>query len=312
MDILACCKAFADTTRARLVNVLHHYELNVGELVAVMGMGQSRISRHLKILSDCGLLASRRDGLCMFYRTECEGPAGTFLKCVLPLMEQEEVLGNDLVQAAEVVRDRINKTRHFFDSIAISWDRLSSEVFGEMDIAREIFSRIPTCSTIVDLGCGSGSLLAGLGQKAENVIGVDCSSKMLELAEQRSPGGNGVSLRIGELEHLPLRDGETDFGIMSMVLHHIVHPEAAIGEASRILQAGGGFLLVDFKQHDNESMRTEYGDRWLGFAEEDVNAWLDRAGFTLLALDAFPVNKGLVVNIFNAEKKSANETRETL
>ncbi|WP_462323803.1 ArsR/SmtB family transcription factor [Desulfoplanes sp.] len=302
MDILACCKAFADITRARLVNVLHHYELNVGELVAVMGMGQSRISRHLKILSDCGLLISRRDGLCMFYRTASEGPAGTFLGCVLPLMEQEDVLGSDLVQAAEVVRDRINKTRHFFDSIAISWDRLSSEVFGEMDIAREIFGRIPECMTIADLGCGSGSLLSGLGQKADNVIGVDCSSKMLELADQRVVTGDGVSLRIGELEHLPLRDGETDFGIMSMVLHHIVNPEAAIGEAARILRPGGGFLLVDFMLHGNESMRTDYGDRWLGFAEDEVRAWLDRAGFSLLALDAFPVNKGLVVNIFKAKK----------
>ena len=304
MDILACCKAFADMTRARLVNVLHHYELNVGELVAVMGMGQSRISRHLKILTDCGLLVSRRDGLCMFYRTASEGPAGTFLQCVLPLMEQEqeEVLGGDLVQAAEVVRDRINKTRHFFDSIAVSWDRLSNEVFGKMDIAHEILTRIPPCTTIADLGCGSGCLLSGLGQKAHKVIGVDCSSKMLELAEQRVVSHGGVSLRIGELEHLPLRDGETDFVVMSMVLHHIIHPEAAISEAARILEQGGGLLLVDFKRHDNESMRTEYGDRWLGFADEDVNAWLDRAGFVVSSLDAFPVNKGLVVNMFRATK----------
>ncbi len=302
MDILACCKAFADVTRARLVNVLYHYELNVGELVAVMGMGQPRISRHLKILSDCGLLVSRRDGLCVFYRTANQGPAGTFLTCVLPLLEEKEMLGNDLVQAAEVVRDRINKTRHFFDSIAASWDRLSREILGEMDMAQEIFSRVPSCSTIVDLGCGSGSLLAGLKVKAQNVIGVDCSPKMLELADQRISTGDGVSLRIGELEHLPLRDGETDFGIMSMVLHHIVHPDAAIVEAARILQSGGGFLLVDFKRHENETMRIEYGDRWLGFEEDDVKTWLEQAGFTLLTLDAFPVNKGLVVNIFSAKK----------
>jgi ArsR family transcriptional regulator len=302
MDILSCCKAFADMTRARLVNVLHRYELNVGELVAVMGMGQSRISRHLKILTDCGLLVSRRDGLCVFYRTASEGPAGRFLDCVLPLMEQEEVLGNDIVQAAEVIRDRINRTRHFFDSIAISWDRLSREVFGEMDIAQEILKRIPACTTIADLGCGSGNLLTVLGQKADIVIGVDCSSKMLELAEQRIPTSDSVSLRIGELEHLPLRDGETDFGIMSMVLHHIVHPEAAISEAARILRPGGGFLLVDFLLHDNESMRTDYGDRWLGFADADVVSWIESAGFELVSKDAFSVNKGLVVNIFKAKK----------
>ncbi|PIE68754.1 MAG: ArsR family transcriptional regulator [Deltaproteobacteria bacterium] len=305
MDILACCKAFADMTRARLVNVLHHHELNVGELVAVMGMGQSRISRHLKILSDCGLLVSRRDGLCIFYRTASQGSAGTFLQSVLALMEQDEVLDTDLVQAAEVVRERMTKTRHFFDSIAMTWDRLSREVLGKMDMVQEICSRVPACSAVVDLGCGSGSLLAVLGQKADKVIGVDCSPKMLELAEQRASSDKMPSLRIGELEHLPLRDGETDFGIMSMVLHHIVHPEAAIDEAARILRPGGGLLLVDFGQHDNESMRIQYGDRWLGFTEDAVTTWLDGAGFTLLDLEAFPVNKGLVVNIFKAEKVSA-------
>lgn len=302
MDVLACCKAFSDRTRARLVNVLHHYELNVGELVSTMGMGQSRISRHLKILSDCGLLISRRDGLCMFYMAASEGAAGEFLRCLLPLMEQDEDLRNDLVQAAEVIRDRACRTKHFFDSIAVKWDRLSSEVFGSMDIAQEIFDRVPECATIVDLGCGSGSLLEYLGRKTKQVIGVDYSSKMLELAEQRSSHGCDISLRIGELEHLPLRDGETEFGIMSMVLHHIVHPEAAIVEAARILRAGGGFLLVEFKQHTNESMRSEYGDRWLGFADKDVQTWLEHAGFDLQGMDSFPVNKGLVVNIFQAKK----------
>jgi ArsR family transcriptional regulator len=126
---------------------------------------------------------------------------------------------------------------------------------------------------------------------------------MLELAEQRIPTSDSVSLRIGELEHLPLRDGETDFGIMSMVLHHIVHPEAAISEAARILRPGGGFLLVDFLLHDNESMRTDYGDRWLGFADADVVAWIESAGFELVSKDAFSVNKGLVVNIFKAKKE---------
>ncbi len=302
MDVLACCKAFSDRTRARMVIVLHQYELNVGEVVSVMGMGQSRISRHLKILSDCGLLVSRRDGLCMFYRAACEGPAGKFLHALLPLMGQDEDIRSDLVQAAEVVRDRASRTRHFFDSIAVKWDRLSSEVFGDMDIAREISARVPECATLVDLGCGSGGLLECLAGKTRQIIGVDYSSKMLELAEQRGPRGCDISLRIGELEHLPLRDGESEFGIMSMVLHHIVHPEAAICEAARILRPGGGFLLVDFAQHTNESMRSEYGDRWLGFAEADIETWLEHAGFEREGMDSFSVNKGLVVHIFQAKK----------
>ncbi|CCH48558.1 ArsR/SmtB family transcription factor [Pseudodesulfovibrio piezophilus] len=303
MKIIKYCKALADETRARLVNVLLEYELNVGEIVQVMEMGQSRISRHLKILSDSGLVDVRREGLWAFYRASEDGPGRDFLDGIALLFEGENELKRDSNRADRVIRERMAATRQFFDAIAPEWDRMTAEVLGEIDLGREIQTRLPQCGCAADIGCGPGDMLEILAGTSDMVIGVDNSPKMLELAEERFSGDANMSLRIGEMTHLPLRDQEADCTIMSLVLHHLARPVDALREAGRVLRKGGKLLIAEFDQHDNEIMRSEYGDRRLGIPKSKMCDWLAQTDFTVRDVTEFQVNMDLVVVIYEAEKQ---------
>ena len=303
MKIIKYCKALADETRARLINVLLEYELNVGEIVQVMEMGQSRISRHLKILSDSGLVAVRREGLWAFYRASDEGPGRTFLDGVAALFEGESDLKRDRNRAEKVIRERTAATRQFFDDIAPDWDRMTAEVLGDLDLGREIQARLPECDCAADIGCGPGDMLAVLAKTSKQVIGVDNSPKMLELAEERFSDDANMSLRIGEMTHLPLRDWEADCTVISLVLHHLARPIDAIREAGRVLKIGGHLIIAEFDQHENELLRSEYGDRRLGIPRNNMVEWLEQSRFEVGTIQEFPVNMGLVVVLYEAEKK---------
>jgi len=303
MEIIKYCKALADETRARLVNVLLDYELNVGEIVQVMEMGQSRISRHLKILSDFGLVDVRREGLWAFYRASEDGPGRAFLDGIASLLEGDSDLKRDSNRAEKVIRERTAATRQFFDNIAPDWDRMTAEVLGDLDLGREIKERLPECDCAADIGCGPGDMLAVLAKTSKVVIGVDNSPKMLELAEERFSDDANMSLRIGEMTHLPLRDWEADCTVISLVLHHLARPMDAIREAGRVLKVGGRLIIAEFGQHDNEIMRSEYGDRRLGIPTENMIDWLEQARFEVNRVTEFPVNMGLVVVLYEAEKK---------
>lgn len=303
MQTLSAFKALADETRLRLMAVLLEQELNVGELVALFGMGQSRISRHLKILAEAGLLRSRRDGLWVFYSAASVGQGRALLDAVKGLLAQDPAFDAQRSAALALVRERAAATKRFFDSIAGDWETLRSNILGELDLAKEVASRMPACAVALDLGCGTGDLLEALLAKAENVIGVDASAKMLELARKRfARRAETVSLRIGELEHLPVRDAEAGFAVACMSLHHLSAPGAAVAEAGRALASGGIFLAADFEKHDNERMREAYGDRWLGFSSEEMNGWIEAAGLRPLEDARFAVNQGLTVRVALAEK----------
>lgn len=301
-------KALSDETRLRLLHILLHYELSVNELVSIMRMGQSRVSRHLKILSEAGLLTFRRDGLWVFYMAPSLGRERQFMTAISPFMDADDAMRADLDEAARLIEERSRKTRQFFNAIAEDWDELNREVLGDFDLAAEVGAALPEkCPLAVDLGCGTGLVLERMLERAGGVIGVDGSPRMLELCRRRfSPGQLGdagpVSLRIGDLEHLPLRDGEADFASINLVLHHLATPSAALREICRILRPGGQVLVCDFDQHNDEAMRTEYGDRWLGFPQEELTAMLAGAGLAVRGVQRRPVSRGLTLLMLTAEK----------
>lgn len=305
-------KALADETRLRLLHVLHRHELSVNELVSILGMGQSRVSRHLKILAEAGLLQWRRDGLWVFYSGATDGQGQRFAQSVMPFVEGDPHMAADLELAARCIEERALKTRQFFNAIAEDWDALNREVLGGFDLANAVCAAVPPhCGLAVDLGCGTGSVLERLLPLAEGVIGVDGSPRMLELARRRfapellaqsqSEAGR-VSLRIGELDHLPLREGEAHFACINLVLHHLSSPVAALCEIGRILRPGGLLLITDFDKHGNERMRDEYGDRWLGFSQESLEAMIGEAGLRVRELQRHPVEKSLGLLVALAEK----------
>ena len=296
-------KALADITRLRLLHILLHFELRVNELVSLMEMGQSRISRHLKILTDAGLLECRRDGSWAFYIAAKKGPGRRFLDSVKYLFDNERLFQQDLIGAEHIFRDRNLETVRFFNKIASKWDLLKSDILGDFDLNEAIIGEVRTCDAVVDLGCGTGELMEKLKKVANCVIGVDSSSKMLEMARDRLSREEGeYDLRLGELEHLPLKNGEADCAVISMVLHHLSKPESVIAEICRILRDKGRLVIVDFDKHEDEDMRMIYGDRWLGFGRDEIEGMLTLHGLGVEQIHSFHIQKQLILNLFTSSR----------
>jgi ubiquinone/menaquinone biosynthesis C-methylase UbiE len=308
-------KALGDETRLRLLNLLLHQELNVQELTAVLQMGQPRISRHLKVLSDEGFLISRRDGLWVFYRAGDDGRSRRLLEAVSYLFDSDDTYREDLSCAQGLLQEGRQATRRFFDAVASEWETLRSDILGELEIGRVIADRLPQCRVVSDLGCGSGALLEALSRQAETVIGIDASERMLLEARRRLDRHSlaGVELRLGELEHLPMGDGETDWAVVNLVLHHLQDPGAGLREAARVIHPGGGLIVVDFAKHTEELLRSRYGDRWLGFADGEMREWLGQARFRLDSREELAARMGLTAVLWRAyrEQESTNTTNDT-
>jgi len=296
-------KALSDETRLRLLNLSIHYELNVNEIVNILDMGQSRISRHLKILTDCGLLSFRRDGLWIFYSAANDGAGFDFVQSIKYLLNHNDLFQKDLQSADICIKERSKKTTRFFDAISKNWELLKQDIIGDLDLNGIILNEIRPSDTIVDLGCGTGDLLPILKTKASHVIGVEKSSNMLEEARRNYDfDRDGIDTRIGELEHLPLRDEEADIAITNLVLHHLSEPKKAIYEVQRILKPKGSFIIVDLLLHKEESMRHKFGDLWLGFSIDVLVKWLNKIGFTPINVEHFDLKNGLKGFIYNSQK----------
>ena len=213
-----------------------------------------------------------------------------------------------LFMAAQILEERALKTRQFFNAIAEDWDELNREVLGAFDLPEAVCAAVPEgCGMAVDLGCGTGGVLARLLPRAHGVIGVDGSARMLEICRRRfTPediADGRVSLRIGELSHLPLRDHEANFACINLVLHHLSDPAEGLREIRRIMPPGGRLFVADFLRHADETMRNRYGDRWLGFDETQLTADLATAGFAVLHCDRKPVDRNMTLLLLSAEAR---------
>ncbi len=300
MNAISYFKALSDQTRVRLLKLLEHRELSVNEITSVLGMGQSRISRHLRILTDSGLMKYRRDGLWVFYSTVEEGEGRRVLDA-LEFLLHDTLFDLDRIRADEIAAQRIRDTKNFFNSIAPKWEKIRHELLIDFDPSPYLTSGNGTFATAVDLGCGTGDLIPVLSKISKRVIGIDNSPAMIDLARKRFAGVNGrVDLRLGELEHLPLSDREADFALLNMVMHHLASPADCFRETRRILNNKGIFKIIEFDKHSDERLRAEYGDRHLGFSEIDVTRFLKVSGFEGIAVDTVSLENGLVVKIFTS------------
>jgi ArsR family transcriptional regulator len=303
MEILKQFKALSDPTRLRLLFILEHFELNVNEIVSVVNMVQSGVSRHLKILLEAGLLVSRKDGSFIYYTTNKTGYNRELVVLTCNQLENEPGLQEDIARTQQCIILRKNRSRGFFRTAAPRWDRLKKKVLGDFNPNPVLERYLQDASVIADLGCGTGEMLAGLlGRGGKTLIGVDASPEMLEQARLRLPESQNLELRIGELEHLPMREQEVDAALMSMVLYHVSEPEKAIREVYRVLNPGGLFLLVDFLKHDQEQIKDIIGGVWLGFTQQQISGWLDRTGFNLKHTESYPVEKTLTLTFYLAQK----------
>ncbi len=305
MELIRSFKALSDVTRLRLFYVLRRYELNVNEIVPVVEMSQSGVSRHLRILVDCGLLTSRRDGSYTYYTTARHG----MVPALIALIDQSPEITDfqkDLAGAREMIKIRQSSTRRFFKTIAPQWDRIKKQVLGELDLNDAILNSHSLEGDIGDLGCGTGELMEMLALRTKaRLIGIDSSPEMLEQARVRLSAIDHAELRLGELEHLPMKNREIGTAILNMVLHHLSQPEKALSEIFRVLKPGGLLILSDFDRHDQKAIKERMGGSWFGFEKDKIHAWLADCGFCPLTTRVFPVRHGLTINLFTAEKPQA-------
>lgn len=268
-------KAAGDASRLRILRILGVGPFHVGELREIVGLGQSTVSRHLKVLADAGLVEVRRKGTWAWYSLppRREDFPGQLVRLLVHAADPN----GDAPAIREVLDRRRRTTSAFFRRTAPLWDSLRDDTLGPPAHLDALISRLSPVDTVVDLGTGTGVLLARLAGVAKRVIGVDASPEMLELAAARA--GASAELRIGALEHLPLRDGEADAMVVNMVLHHVANPPDALREMGRGLRAGGQLVIADLEEHDRDTFRDTLGAQWPGFRAEELAAWLAAAGF---------------------------------
>jgi len=277
-SIVKMLRVVADPNRLRILLLLKAEELSVAELQEILVMGQSTISTHLSQLKQAGLVEDRRIGKNSLYRLT----TGNDVLADLLARAQKEIpeSAHDRTTARRVVKKRQDKIRAFFDSVAgrHGKDYVPGKSWKAM---AEALLRLMPPQVIADLGAGDGSFSLLLAQNAEKVIAVDSSAKMIEFARDQAQRNHvkNVDYRLGDMEELPIDDAAVDIVFFSQSLHHALHPDRAICEASRILKPGGRIAILDLARHRFEEARDIYADEWLGFTETEVESMLDRAGF---------------------------------
>lgn len=281
-SIIKMLKVVADPNRLRILLLLKAEELSVAELQEILGMGQSTISTHLSQLKQAELVEDRRIGKSNLYRVSQSTPAGVNpLDNILDQAEAEIAeAGADRAAMRRVLRKRQDKTRAFFDSVAgrlgkgyvpgKSWKGLA-----------EVLLRLLPPLVVADLGAGEGASALLLAQRAKKVIAVDSSARMIEVGREQAlrHGVTNIDYRLGDMEEIPIGDGEVELVFFSQSLHHALHPERALAEAARILVPGGRIFVLDLLRHRFEEARELYADEWLGFSEAEMESMLQNAGF---------------------------------
>ena len=281
-------KTLADPTRLRLLFLLEREELAVQELMQVLEMAQSTVSRHLGILRDAGLLRVRREGTFVYYRlTSAEGEWREVWNLTRSSLRDDPTRTRDAAALGTILEARAVRTRSWFDAVGPEWDSLRRVFHDDTQRARAMTRLVPGGLRVADIGTGTGILAQELAGAGLRVIAVDHSRRMLDAARRKleSAGITSVDLRIGEVHDLPLRDAEVDAAFAHMVLHYVPSPADAVREMARIVGPGGTVVVVDFVQHDREWMKEKLGVMWQGFPMETVRTWFEQAGLEGLGIE---------------------------
>lgn len=279
-----------DTTRSRLLALLEDHELAVGELCQILQMPQSTVSRHLRILADAGWVASRAEGTTRYYRMEPGLPAdaGSLWALVRGDMQGAAFRVQDRERTRSVLDRRRDRSRAFFSASADRWDRVRDDLYGVRADLLPLFGLLDPDQVVADLGAGTGSLARMMAPFVARVVAVDRSREMLDAARERLADLENVEIREGELETLPLADGEADLAILSLVLHYVLEPATVLAEAARILRPGGRLVVVEMRAHDRVEYREEMGHLWQGFGRDDMKTWLEEAGLGRVVVRPLP------------------------
>lgn len=285
-DLLQVLRAAGESTRLRIVAALEGREFTVSELCQILGQSQPRVSRHLKVLVDAGLLVRSSEGVSAFYRTASDSFGRAFVDKIRPMISSDDpLIVRDRERIAAVRAERAVEAEKYFASIASDWGKLRELHVGDDLVETALLDAVGDRSigTVLDVGTGTARMLELFGPNAERGIGVDFSPRMLTVARAQLDASGLAHCRVrkGDVHNLDLDldlSDSVDVSIVHQVLHFLDDPELAVAQVARTLRPGGQLLIADFLPHTNERLRTEFSHRRMGFRDDEVIGWCESVG----------------------------------
>ncbi len=282
-QLLAGLRAAGEPTRLRLLSLCARAELTVTELTQILRQSQPRVSRHLKLLVEAGLLSRFREGQWAFYRI-ASGPEGPRLgRAIVDLIpENDPIYVRDLERLDEIKEARAEAAASYFSENAPRWDQMRSMYVPDAEVeacVRDILGG-GDVSDLLDIGTGTGRILEVMAPEIQHGVGIDLSHEMLAVARVNlgKTGLEHCQVRHGDMYELPVDDGSQDAVVFHQVLHYAEEPASAIAEAARVLRPGGQLVIIDFAPHRQRVLIEEHAHHRLGLAGEEVVAWCESAG----------------------------------
>ena len=316
--LVGMLRAAGDSTRLRLFLLLLEAELAVSELTQILGQSQPRISRHLKLLCEAGLLERFKEGSWVFYRASDQGDAAALAQALAALAKGDDdaVLVLDRRRLAEVRAARARAASSYFKTNAEHWEQIRSLHVPDREVEDAIVGLLghDGLDAVLDAGTGSGRMLELLAPHIRRGVGIDVGPEMLAIARDRlaRAGAANCQVRLGDVYRLPLPDGSPVQGFDAVIFHQLLHflddPLAALREAARVLKPGGRILIADFAPHDLEFLREEHAHRRLGFSDREVQGWFKAADLTPLETKILAPHSGdekLTVMVWLAQTQAA-------
>ena len=286
--LLTRLRAAGDPTRLRILTILRQAELTVTELTQIMGQSQPRVSHHLKVLAEAGLLERFKEGSWVFLRLSELGLGGAFNRTIMGLAEVDPsgVFEADGQRLKRVREARAAAAAAFFKANAGDWERIRVLHAPERDVEDAILRVLADApiGSLLDAGTGTGRMLELLAPRIRRGIGVDTSPEMLAIARDRLERADAhhCQIRLADIHRLPFasatRENGFDVALFHQVLHYLHDPQAAIAEVVRVLKPGGRLLIADFAPHELEFLRNELAHRRLGFSDREVEGWFAATG----------------------------------
>ncbi|QQS13674.1 MAG: metalloregulator ArsR/SmtB family transcription factor [Rhodospirillales bacterium] len=308
-ETLAVLRAMAEETRLRILALAARDQLTVSEIVDVLGQSQPRVSRHLKLMVEAGLLERAREGQWAYFRlARASGHAATLARDLAARLPMDDgVLAADQARLDDLKRRRENRAVAYFRRNAERWDQLRALHVADGEIEAALLAHLPgRGETLLDIGTGTGRILEIMAPRFDRVIGIDQSREMLAVARANlaRSGLANAEIRRGDMYALPLPAAAVDVVTIHQVLHYAEDPAAVLREAARVLAPGGVALVVDFAPHDLVELRREHAHVHLGFADNQVEGWLTAAGFAVEPPTRLPGQR-LMVGVWRARRLPA-------
>ncbi len=308
--VIAGLKAAGEATRVRILALLALGELTVKDLTAILGQSQPRISRHLKLLAEAGLIDRYPEGAWVFYRLAEAGAPRKLASDIFALMDADDpVLAQDRERLSTVKHEHAEAARRYFAENAADWDTIRALHVADTAVESAMLGALGDrpFDSLLDLGTGTGRMLEVLAPLYSRAVGIDASPAMLSVARANldRAGITSAQVRHGDIQHLPFGRNAFDVVTIHQVLHYLDEPERAIAEAARVLRPGGRLLIVDFAPHALEFLREEHAHRRLGFAQPALKAWVEGAGLALESARDLPADASgkLTVTIWLARDR---------